>query len=488
MFINFISLSKVEASEQRAVVVRVIDINKVMTSTGDVIKLYGISTQPYKIFNERYKEGVIYEDDYGNEYGISPAFFKGKSVEEIYDEGIEFLNNIVLKKEVTFVSHGEEYIILLDNELTSLNELIIKRGYAITEENLKYSSNSFDAKLILSQYEAKANRFGGWEVLIFSKSITPPMTFTLEFPIIIFQAVIFLVALIHFYFYYKKPSIINSVGFYLLCILNAQLITFYDPTSSYNLLLISCVLNIILLILCILSFISMIHKQNKFRFKLVVINIFLLIIFIIITFGSIYYSVSNSQAGTQISITTFYEFQLLETDEALQPIGNYIYKQKEDIDNLNYLPRFNFYSFTYIDGLYFSATTFLNGSYGDMYPYGKLKHIAVLQMILGYFLQVVLFSLLVSKYINSISKEKSNSDEENLEKSSYSINKIDIDSLNSIIREYKLSIFSKILILWKYVLTIKNRISIFLMNKSGKTKNNAEKSTEQASKKDINFK
>ncbi|NSA04906.1 hypothetical protein FHU26_005455 [Clostridium beijerinckii] len=71
-------------------IVEVVDLDTLKDSSNNIIKLYGISIECYKTYDEEYKNETTFSQD-GYKYGISKPYFNDISVEENYEEGINFL-------------------------------------------------------------------------------------------------------------------------------------------------------------------------------------------------------------------------------------------------------------------------------------------------------------------------------------------------------------------------------------------------------------
>lgn len=130
----------------------------------------------------------------------------------------------------------------------------------------------------------------------------------------------------------------------------------------------------------------------------------LFVILVVVGFGILYQGYSNA-ARKQTEVAYSLPYFESNNERYEDPQGNYIAIPVNEYQTLN-LGEVKFadrvknkykYYLSLKNALYYSAVTFFTVGYGDFSPKGILKIVSVIQMLIGYLSQVILFSLVVSK-------------------------------------------------------------------------------------------
>ncbi|NRY14396.1 ion channel [Clostridium beijerinckii] len=390
-------------------IVEVVDLDTLKDSSNNIIKLYGISIECYKTYDEEYKNETTFSQD-GYKYGISKPYFNDISVEENYEEGINFLKEKILNKEVTIqVMNNNTYNVSMDGE--SVNISLVKNGYVPLQKYIN------DSDFIKAQQEAINEKSGIWKIVISSKVTLPPGKVIFS-GFKVFQYFMIVLMVIAFFRFFKKYNMTNMVLFYALAFANTAIVAFYNHSEYLYLLIINICLNIVIAVLCIYILIKNSFWNKKCKPIKVIVNMIFLVIFIILCFGGIYQNYSMNQMREHTVSYSFPDFEKISETPDI-PVGEYLSTPEDYNYTFNYIDgkQSSFYNLSIIDSIYFSATTFFTVGYGEITPRGWLRIIAIIEMIIGYFLQVILFSTIVAKVFDNIRMDKpekeGNKNEEN---------------------------------------------------------------------------
>jgi hypothetical protein len=406
LFINFYSEQVIEAESHnfsiKYKVVDVVALDRIKLSNGQTINLYGVSKKGFELYQKDFTRGFDPLDVEIAEPGISQSFFEGISVEEIYNQNIKLIRNLVLNKSVNIrKTNNDKYLVYLGYfSKQSLNQQILEQGILELDSNL--IGDEEDNNLILAENSAKDEELGIWKIKILSLVKTPPGHGDIGIDPKIVVSIIFFITLVCFVVVVRNKSILGLMTFFLCDILGLSF-GFINYDSSLSFLGLSIFYNSVILILFILLYIFYIIDRIQMSLLFVFLSIFLFIIYIIFFFGIIYFNISNTQYTINKIEYLFPKMELSSSNPNL-PITNYL-NTTDAIYNL-YKYSSGFYNLNFIDSLYFSASTFLTGAYGDIVPKGSLKWIAMSELFFSYLLQLLLFALIVSKISAIISYNK----------------------------------------------------------------------------------
>lgn len=134
--------------------------------------------------------------------------------------------------------------------------------------------------------------------------------------------------------------------------------------------------------------------------KNILLKMVFIIILIISVFAFIYFSISNSEQMTKRVYYQYPSFQYSTHETIQSPYSDYIKIPKEDYlvvqyDNVNHY----LYNFTLLDAIYFSGTTYFTVGYSDLQPSGLLRIVRIIEMLISYMINILVFGIVVSKYI-----------------------------------------------------------------------------------------
>lgn len=175
-----------------------------------------------------------------------------------------------------------------------------------------------------------------------------------------------------------------------------SLISFPFPSIiiSFQYELIAKIYLLIILVLYIFIIYYLIQFIFKFKENLTIQKLILLIIgavIIVIFYFSNVYSVFDKPHYIHTLEQTFVINHITSDSEILT--GDYIYVN-------NQLDSFNFID----DYIYFSATTFFGGSYGDVIPKGNIRFIVLIEMLTSFILQLVFFGIIFNVVYEKFNK------------------------------------------------------------------------------------
>lgn len=387
---------------------KVIDPHTIEVNDTNRIHLYGISTSmfeeyeefkenfeeaPLKIQSKKITDAVLYVDDI-------VTFVQQDAVNEI--EKI-LLNKTIYLKEV----EKDDYLISFssDDDLT-INELIVAEGLANRVDLIK---PEYKMRFLHAEKIAKDNKSGIWGISYQSKSISHSEVIVGKgiYKVI---AIIIIVNLMYLLFTIKQLSNIPSwsglfYGFISLLFIPLPVIIVAIQYQMVAKIYLGICLIIILFIFYILSKFILKHIEilNIKKLSALIVGSVLLVI----SYFTFVYAVFDNPRIVHITQNEFFSEKIYTDDKEV--IGDYI-SVNGGTDHLNYLS----------DYLYLSGTTFFGGSYGDVIPNGNIRFIVVLEMFIGFLLQLLFFSIVINliydKFIKSkgIVEETSKQDEENV--------------------------------------------------------------------------
>lgn len=384
----------------------IVNLNQIRLDNNKVVDLYGISINSYVKFDD-----ILKKQSQISVYGLnnsapysSPFFFIGESAIEIKKNAQLLLKQLLLDKNVEIIKIVDNrYIVLI--EKNNVNSLLLKYGY-VSLDSESLVNSEYDSNLIFSENEARVSKLGIWGCTICSIYTNLPGESTSSVFISI-QIFALLFLLFSFYLYNKNYSIIAMILFYLCGFYNVVAMTLLNFNSYLWFTVTSIISNILFIVFCILSLVKYSFYNIKLGGTKIVINMILLVAFIIVLFAGIYKIFSNNSNDTHITKYSFVTLKRIPEGFNDKPSGNYLEMPDDSyIQDVSNTELNRMYKVSLIDAVYFSASTFFTVGYGDITPRGILKEIAMVEMLWGYFLQIIIFSAVASRII----KAKGNKD------------------------------------------------------------------------------
>ncbi|PID14519.1 hypothetical protein CSV63_12150 [Sporosarcina sp. P34] len=375
-------------------VTKIIDPYTIEVNDTYRIHLYGISTSmfeeyeefkgnfekaPLKIQSKKIKDAVLYVDDI-------VTFDQQNAINEI--EKI-LLNKTIYLKEV----EKDDYLISFsaDDDLT-INELIVAEGLANMADLIK---PEYKMRFLHAEKTAKDNKSGIWGIRYQSNSVSNSEVIIGK-GIYKVLAIIIIVNVMYLLFTIKQLSNIPSwsglfYGFISLLFIPLPVIIVAIQYQIAAKIYLGICLIIILVIFYILSKFILKHIEilNIKKLSALIVGSVL----VVISYFTFVYAVFDNPRIVHISQKDFFSGKIY-TDEK-EVIGDYI-SVNGRTDYLNDLG----------DYLYLSGTTFFGGSYGDVIPNGNIRFIVVLEMFIGFLLQLLFFSIVINLIYDKFIKSK----------------------------------------------------------------------------------
>ncbi|MGE6855927.1 ion channel [Bacillus sp. MM09(2025)] len=395
------------SAEENIKITKVIDVSTIEINNQSKIKLYGISDsiyKEYKTFKEK-NDMLPFEINYNSVGDLEHYTLEGNTYnEELAIEEIKklLLNKYIYIKEV----QKDKYLIFFsDKDEYSVNQLIISKGFALVDENIDID---YKMKFLLEQKNAEENQVGIWSINFKTVSSGKSELSMSNSIYIIISIIIFINTIILLFAFKKLSSLPNWKGlFYGLF----SLMSFPCPSIiiSFQHELIAKFYLLLIFSLYIFIFYYLIKYIFKFKENLTIKKLLLLIIgaiIIVIFYFSNVYSVFDKPRSIHTLEQTFAYSHIISDSVILT--GDYIYVN-------NQLDSFNFID----DYLYFSATTFFGGSYGDVIPKGNIRYIVLIEMLISFILQLVFFGIIFNvvyeKFNNNTLKQITRKREKEIE-------------------------------------------------------------------------
>ncbi|WP_245586034.1 ion channel [Paenibacillus pinihumi] len=381
----------------------IIDLETLEVENSTIVKLYGVSIDYYRKYLQDYKEEELSQTETGLTVGVSKAYFKGESVDHLINRAQEFYESLLLGKRVYLekIPGDTSYIVYLDRERKqSLNQLAVKYGMVVVSE--KYHELP---DLLIQQEEARNLKAGLWDIIVYRKdnggwgeSNFAQVSFGL-------LVINFILSVIIYIYYLKERSLLGVIAVYVtwlttiffttgIYVFNERQLFFWAPPTIV----------IIFSLLGVTEFILFIHSNSKRSLIYITVKMTLFVILVVVGFGILYQGYSNA-ARKQTEVAYSLPYFESNNERYEDPQGNYIAIPVNEYQTLN-LGEVKFadrvknkykYYLSLKNALYYSAVTFFTVGYGDFSPKGILKIVSVIQMLIGYLSQVILFSLVVSK-------------------------------------------------------------------------------------------
>lgn len=401
LVVLFIILFPDVSSAEENTVTKIIDPYTIEVNDTNRIHLYGTSTSmfeeyeefkgnfeeaPLKIESKKIKDAVLYVDDI-------VTFDQQDAVNEI--EKI-LLNKTIYLKEV----EKDDYLISFsaDDDLT-INELIVAEGLANMADLIK---PEYKMRFLHAEKMAKDNKSGIWGIRYQSKSISNSEVIMGK-GIYKVLAIIIIVNLIYLLFTIKQLSNIPSwsglfYGFISLLFIPLPVIIVAIQYKMAAMIYLGICLIIILVIFYILSKFILKHIEilNIKKLSALIVGSVL----VVISYFTFVYAVFDNPRIVHITQEDFFSGKIYTDDKEV--IGDHI-SVNGGTDHLNDLG----------DYLYLSGTTFFGGSYGDVIPNGNIRFIVVLEMFIGFLLQLLFFSIVINLIYDKFIKSKNIVEETN---------------------------------------------------------------------------
>lgn len=398
-----------ESELTKARVRAVIDLETIEIDQGEKIKLYGVNSDYYEKYLASYKEEDFFKTKTGVIAGVSKAYFKGESIEHLVHRALQFYKELLIGRSVYLkeVRTSQSYIVYLDHDRKhSLNQIAVTSGY-VTVSN----DNQELPDLLIQQEEARNAKTGLWNITVFIKDAGGWSENNFVYVALTLVILNFVVSMFIYVLYTRNRSLLGTIAVYAGFITTAvATIGIYSYNEMQLFFWVPPMIIVIFALIGIGEFVYFIYSKKEKSLLFVTAEIVLYIMLVIAGFGILYQGYSNNiRTQTEISyaLPNFNYESGIRTEE---PTGNYVaipeneYKRTEhgEVD-FKSIERVK-YNLSFLNAIYFSATTFFTVGYGDFSPKGFLKIISVIQMIIGYLSQVILFSLLLSKIASFGSK------------------------------------------------------------------------------------
>jgi endonuclease YncB( thermonuclease family) len=380
----------------------VIDLETIEVDNGTLVKLYGVNMDYYREYIKSFKPDYLSTTETGITVGLTSAYFKGESLEQLVVRARVFYEQLLVGKTVYMQEIGttHTYIVYLDHyKENSLNEWAVKAGYVVV-------SNDHQGlpELLIQQEEARISKAGLWNITVYStnKGSWGDSNFVyFALGSLLFN--IFLCAAVYGH-YVRNRSFLGMCAVYVTFLTTTFLISsIYVGNDKQQFFWVPPIIVVLFALIGVLEFVLFIRSKNSRNPLSVAVEIVLFVSLVIVGFSALYHGYSNNvRKDTEISYSppNYEYYSYVRTEE---PHGNYIAVPGNEysthglanVRNTNMV--YHNYNLSYLNAIYFSAATFFTVGYGDLSPKGLLKTISIVQMFIGYISQVVLFSLVVSK-------------------------------------------------------------------------------------------
>jgi endonuclease YncB( thermonuclease family) len=449
IFLLTFLLSHSGSAEENLIITKVIDVNTIEINNQNKIKLYGVSNNIYKEyqnFKERY-DMRSYDVNYNSVGELEQYTITGNTYDE--EDAIKEMQKILLNKNVLIeeVQHKKYLVLFSEKDDYSVNQLIISKGFASVDESI---NSNYRIKFLLEEKNAKENNLGIWNISFksvssgSSETILPNMLYLILSGVIFFNMIILIFSI-------KKLSSLPSWRGLLYGLFSLITIPIPAVIISLQYELIAKIYLLLIFVITIFIFYYLTKFILKYKEILTIQKLILLVIgavIIVIFYFSNVYNVFDKPRSINLVEQGFSKNHIISQNEIFT--GDYLYVNNQS-------EPFNDYY------IYFSGTTFFGGSYGDVVPKGNIRYIVLIEMFTSFILQLVFFGIIFNvvyekfnnnRFKQATSKDVVKQDSSNLEKEQKSLQKSDATPEKNVLTEKKTNQNFSLLFLVKIIILI----------------------------------